>query len=110
MNINGHILNPVFFTDNHRRRIISRWLLDEYAYCLAPGGKLYCITDVADLFEWMTSHCENHPLFKRIDNESDEVKNDPCIACMYATDESKKVSRINGSKFHAVFVRISEKN
>ena len=45
--------DPHFKGANHRRRIIQTSLLAEYAYCLAPGGLLYTITDVEELGEWM---------------------------------------------------------
>jgi tRNA (guanine-N7-)-methyltransferase len=36
--------DPHFKTANHRRRIIQRSLLTEYAYTLAVGGIMYTIT------------------------------------------------------------------
>lgn len=33
---------------NHRRRIITPQLLAEYAFLLAPGGRLYTATDVPE--------------------------------------------------------------
>jgi len=45
--------DPHFKTVNHRRRIIQKSLQAEYAYCLAPGGMLYTITDVEELGAWM---------------------------------------------------------
>ena len=36
--------DPHFKTKNHRRRIVSDILLTEYAYVLAPGGRLYTVT------------------------------------------------------------------
>lgn len=38
--------DPHFKLQNHRRRIIQRALLAEYAYVLGIGGLLYTITDV----------------------------------------------------------------
>lgn len=49
--------DPHFKTKNHRRRIVSDILLSEYAYVLAPGGRLYTVTGeytpsgVAELYE-----------------------------------------------------------
>jgi hypothetical protein len=45
--------DPHFKAANHRRRIIQRELLTEYAHLMAPGGWLYTITDVPDLGAWM---------------------------------------------------------
>jgi hypothetical protein len=46
------VQDPHFKAANHRRRIIQRTLLTEYAYLLRPGGLLYTITDVEDLGNW----------------------------------------------------------
>ena len=46
--------DPHFKTANHRRRIIQRSLLTEYAYTLAVGGIMYTITDVEELGTWMS--------------------------------------------------------
>ena len=45
--------DPHFKAGTHRRRIISRAQLADYAYLLAPGGILYTITDVPELGQWM---------------------------------------------------------
>ena len=45
--------DPHFKAGTHRRRIISRAQLADYAYLLAPGGILYTITDVPELSQWM---------------------------------------------------------
>ena len=45
-----------------RWRIINPSLLAEYAYVLGVGGKVYIVTDVEDLFEWMTRYMMNRPL------------------------------------------------
>ena len=45
--------DPHFKAGTHRRRIISRAQLADYAYLLAPGGVLYTITDVPELGQWM---------------------------------------------------------
>eukprot|EP00008_Paramoeba_atlantica_P013556 CAMPEP_0201493348 /NCGR_PEP_ID=MMETSP0151_2-20130828/37523_1 /ASSEMBLY_ACC=CAM_ASM_000257 /TAXON_ID=200890 /ORGANISM="Paramoeba atlantica, Strain 621/1 / CCAP 1560/9" /LENGTH=216 /DNA_ID=CAMNT_0047880683 /DNA_START=42 /DNA_END=689 /DNA_ORIENTATION=- len=44
--------DPHFKKKNHRRRIINTLLLAEYAFILRPGGLLYTVTDVKDLYEW----------------------------------------------------------
>ncbi len=49
--------DPHFKASNHRRRIIQRTLLAEYAYLLRPGGLLYTITDVEDLGNWQVRLC-----------------------------------------------------
>ncbi|GAA35142.2 tRNA (guanine-N7-)-methyltransferase [Clonorchis sinensis] len=55
--------DPHFKRMKHKWRIISPTLLDVYAYVLAPGGSLYCTTDVPELANWMTTCLSNHPLF-----------------------------------------------
>ena len=32
--------------------LVSDILLSEYAYVLAPGGRLYTVTDVEELHQW----------------------------------------------------------
>lgn len=82
--------DPHFKVKNFRRRIITcvrrrarcpclsptpprtharPALLDEYAFVLRPGGRLYTITDVEQLHAWMRDHCAAHPLFRRVPEE-----------------------------------------
>ncbi len=94
--------DPHFKKVNYRRRIINTNLLSDYAYCLKEGGLVYEVTDVKDLHEWNVSKLEQHPLFEKLTEE--EMAQDPCIAYMRGdTDESKKVQRIEGDIWHAVF-------
>jgi tRNA (guanine-N7-)-methyltransferase len=113
--------DPQFKPSHHRRRIVNTQLLAEYAYALdasepgsggsgrglAGGARLYTITDVEDLHNWMTAHAEAHPCFARISD--DELADDPCVAVMReATEEGKKVARLGGSKWVAVFRRLTD--
>ena len=99
--------DPHFKAKKHRRRIISHGLLAEYAYLLRPGGRLYTITDVPELHEWMTSHCRAHACFREV--PADKLDHDPAVACMReSTEEGKKVARGGGSKYYAVFVRVED--
>lgn len=99
--------DPHFKKANHRRRVINRQLLDYYAYTLKPGSKLYTITDVADLHSWMVRHLEAHPLFERIPDE--QLADDPCMAAIHnSTEEGKKVERLSGSKYPAVYRRLPD--
>jgi tRNA (guanine-N7-)-methyltransferase len=98
--------DPHFKEKNHRRRVISMQLLDEYAYVMEVGGIIYTITDVEELGEWMRSCLEKHPLFEAVPEE--EIKADPVIKLLStATEESQKVARNGGQTFHAIFRRIS---
>jgi tRNA (guanine-N7-)-methyltransferase len=99
--------DPHFKRKNHPRRIVSERLLSEYAFFLAPGAKLYTITDVKELHEWHVNKCDSHPLFERIPDDSDEMRQDPCVHAMKTeTEEGKKVERNGGSKYYAVYRRI----
>jgi tRNA (guanine-N7-)-methyltransferase len=104
--------DPHFKTKNHRRRIVNDALLDEYAYLIRPGGKLYCITDVHDLHLWHVAKCDAHPLFVPVSEEL--VKADPAVPAMQQeTEESIKVEREGGhnkkkEKYYAVYERIDE--
>ena len=100
--------DPHFKKAKHKWRIINDTLLAEYAYVLKVNeGRLYTVTDVKDLFDWMTKHLENHPLFERLSEE--ELKQDPVVAKLYeSTEEGQKVSRAEGQKWCAVFRRIPD--
>nr|GLL39399.1 tRNA (guanine-N(7)-)-methyltransferase [Ipomoea trifida] len=98
--------DPHFKEKNHRRRVISPHLLDEYAYALAVGGIIYTITDVDELGEWMKSCLEDHPLFEALSNE--ELEADPAVKLLTtATEEGQKVARNDGQTFQAVYRRIA---
>lgn len=98
--------DPHFKEKNHRRRVISPFLLDEYAYALQVGGIIYTITDVEELGEWMKSCLENHPMFEALTEE--ELKADPVVKLLSsATEEGQKVARNGGQTFQAVFRRIA---
>lgn len=103
--------DPHFKKRKHKARIITNTLLSEYAYSLRPGGIIYTITDVKDLYEWHVEHLDQHPLFERIPNDSEEFINDPCIKCIHdSTEEGKKVARNNGDKYMAIYRRILDPN
>ncbi len=61
-----YILNPDPWpkSRHHKRRIVSRKNLDEFARILKPDGRLVLATDVDDLAEWMATECVNHPSFE----------------------------------------------
>merc|ERR1712226_765655 len=48
--------DPHFKKAKHKWRIINETLLAEYAYVLAVGGRVYAVTDVRELHEWMSGH------------------------------------------------------
>ncbi|KAN0025586.1 hypothetical protein ACTFIU_002025 [Dictyostelium citrinum] len=99
--------DPHFKKATHKRRIISPTLLSEYAYILAPGALVYFISDVEELYLWMFEHFKNHPLFEQV--ERDIAENDSCIPLIVnSTEEGRKVNRIDGKKWFAVFRRITD--
>ena len=101
--------DPHFKNSNHRRRVINDTHLAIYAYILKIGGLLYTITDVYDYHLWMCKYLDKHPLFKRIPLE--ELKDDICMHHIAnSTAEGQKVSRLNGNKYPAVYVRIKDQN
>ncbi|KAG9448689.1 hypothetical protein H6P81_008654 [Aristolochia fimbriata] len=98
--------DPHFKEKNHRRRVISMHLLDEYAYTLQVGGTIYTITDVEELGIWMKSCLEEHPLFEAVPREELEV--DPVVKLLTsATEEGQKVARNGGQTYQAVYRRIA---
>lgn len=97
--------DPHFKQRKHKARIITNTLLSEYAYVLKEGGIIYTITDVEDLHNWMVKHLSEHPLFEKLSKEWEST--DKCVEIMTnATEEGKKVSRKQGSKFIACFRRL----
>ncbi|CAI0438792.1 unnamed protein product [Linum tenue] len=98
--------DPHFKEKNHRRRVISPHLLDEYAYVLQVGGIVYTITDVEELGEWMKACLEQHPMFESLTHE--ELEADPVVKLLStATEEGQKVARNGGQTFQAVYRRIA---
>ncbi|MFH4980179.1 hypothetical protein AB6A40_006888 [Gnathostoma spinigerum] len=99
--------DPHFKKAKHKWRIITPTLLDEYAFVLQPGGRIYTITDVEDLHNWMKKHLNDHPLFEELD--ANELEADPVVKLIYeSTEEGQKVSRNDGSKWAAVFRRLPD--
>jgi len=94
--------DPHFKKKKHKSRIISSQLLDEYAYLLKEGGRIYTITDVEELHEWMVKHLDSHPLFHRVDAK--DLKCDIVMeAIIGKTEEGIKVDRKQGKKYPAVY-------
>lgn len=97
--------DPHFKKSNKRRRIVSDPLMSVYAYCLKPGGILYFITDVKDLFDWMEECSDKaNTLFEKIPQE--ELEKDPVIPCMLnGTEEGMKVERNAQPAYYAAYRR-----
>lgn len=101
--------DPHFKSRKHKARIISPTLLAEYAYVLKPGGIVYIITDVKELYDWMHQHLGQHPLFERLIEGEGKLKDDVCVKAVYeATEEGKKVERNGGGKWFAAFQRLPD--
>lgn len=101
--------DPHFKKAKSKARIISSTLLAEYAFVLRPGGRLYTITDVHDLHRWMVKHLNAFPLFERIPDDDERLKDDVCVDAVWnATEEGKKVVRNRGDKWFAAYERIKD--
>ena len=102
--------DPHFKQRKHKARIISPTLLAEYAYILRPGGIIYTITDVKDLYDWMVKHLTEFPLFQRIEEEElvRDGKGKVVEAVKTATEEGRKVERNKGDKWFAAFQRLEK--
>ena len=97
--------DPHFKRIKHKWRIVSTTLLAEYAFVIRPNGRLYTITDVLDVHNWIVSQVATHPLFRRITPE--EMADDPIVSLLpESTEEGKKVARNNQPCYPAVFERI----
>ena len=58
------------------------------------------------MFKWHLEKCESHPCFKRLADEY-VLSTDPAVkAMLYSTEESKKIDRLGGRKYYAVYVRL----
>ena len=100
--------DPHFKEANKRRRILNDSLMPIYGYCLKPGGVLYFITDVKDLFDWMEGCCHRaHNIFERI--PTDQLHSDPVIPAMVSgTEEGMKVQRNGQPVYYAAYRRLPE--
>jgi len=107
--------DPHFKKAKHKWRIVNETLLAEYAYVLKVGGRVYCVTDVQDLFNWMTKHLDSHPLFRKL--EANEQEDDIVVPKLWnSTEEGQKVSRNmntganhgDGAKWCAVYERVED--
>ena len=99
--------DPHFKKSNERRRILGPALLSTYAYVLKPGGRLYTITDVKALYDWIYTSLTNHPLFQEICVNTPSLQDDPCVHLMYTTtEEGKKAKKLGKEVFSCVFRRI----
>jgi len=95
--------DPHFKKAKHKWRIVNETLLAEYAYVLSVGGRLYAVTDVEDLYLWMDKHLNEHPLFRRVEEE-DSLKE----VLFDSTEEGQKVTRNGGQKWCIVYERIKD--
>lgn len=102
--------DPHFKQRKHKARIVSAQLSAEYAFVVRPGGKVYTITDVEELHQWMVKHFvgseagDARELWETVGDGENE--DDLCVRVMREeTEEGKKVTRNNGKKFVAVFRR-----
>ena len=97
--------DPHFKKEKRKWRIISPTLLSEYAYLMKPNGRLYTVTDVPELFNWMQQCLNEHPLFQELSDE--DIEKDPVVPLvMESTEEGKKVARNKGVKLLLVYVRL----
>lgn len=99
--------DPCFKNSQRRRRIISCWLLAEYAFVLREGGFLYTVTDVEDLHRWHERQIDPHPLFRRVSDE--ELQSDPFFpVARHASEDAQKIVKSKSlTSFYAVYQRIS---
>lgn len=102
--------DPHFKARKHKARIVSAQLNAEYAFVVRPGGKVYTITDVEELHQWIVKHFEGveggpgRELWERVSQE--QLEGDQCVQVMSEeTEEGKKVSRNGGRKYIGVWRR-----
>jgi len=85
--------DPHFKKKKHRQRLVSLRFLSEAAYCLQPGGMIYIVTDVEELFEWMNLKFSRHPLFSAMDKDQVEQQDILISYLLNRTDEAQRVQR-----------------
>ncbi|KAI3389682.1 hypothetical protein SNEBB_008940 [Seison nebaliae] len=95
--------DPHFKKEKHKWRIISEKSLNEFSFILKNGGRIYIVTDVKDLYEWMTKHFNDHPSFSVIDDLKDDKLSKYLLN---VTEEGKKVERNSGEHFMAAYEKI----
>lgn len=97
--------DPHFKKQKQKWRIISQQLLGEYAYFLRPDGRVYFVTDVKILYDWMYDHFKRFPLFEEC--SQDELDQDIIVPHLFdSSEEGKKVTRNKGEKYFSVFKRV----
>ena len=99
--------DPHFKKNNHKKRIINQYLLNEYSYLLKKGGKLYIITDVEELFIWERSMLNQNSCFKELSKE--DIEKDIFTGFMKNTNEARKVIKNNGKMFYSIYERVEPK-
>mmetsp|Transcript_1894 Transcript_1894/g.2570 ORF Transcript_1894/g.2570 Transcript_1894/m.2570 type:complete len:258 (+) Transcript_1894:82-855(+) len=97
--------DPHFKQHNVRRRILSDSLIPEYAYVLRPNGRLYTVTDVEELHEWMVERLSHFPdLFRRLGEE--HCTADPLLTTLvHSSEDAKRSQRRGAVKHFAVYER-----
>lgn len=103
--------DPNFKKKTWKRRIINDEYLKMYARALKIGGRLYTVTDVLDLHNWMYGFLSKSAQFKEVAGTREEIeKNDKCVRLIKTTtEEGSKVTRLGrfGHAMHwAVFERV----
>lgn len=96
--------DPHFKKANHSKRIINKYLLNEYSYMLKVHGRLYIITDVKDLYDWEQCVLRQNACFKELSRE--EIEKDPFTEYMKNTNEAKKVIKIQGAMYYSIYERV----
>lgn len=118
--------DPHFKARKHKARIVSPTLVAEYAYVMRPGGRVYVITDVRDLYDWIRACFDGTAATENDDGDEknsedeaadarrdlweevpeDEREGDVCMrAVREETEEGRKVQRNGGDKFVACWRR-----
>ncbi|KAL0228488.1 hypothetical protein RCL1_004631 [Eukaryota sp. TZLM3-RCL] len=98
-------VDPNLKQSHERRRILSYYLLNEYAFVLKTGGLLYFACDLKEVFEYGTSQLDLHPLFERISEEelaSDEVFN----LLNEVTADADRAKRKDSGSFKCCYRRV----
>ncbi|GJQ15986.1 hypothetical protein GpartN1_g7823.t1 [Galdieria partita] len=85
--------DPHFKKKKHRQRLVSLRFLSEAAYCLQPGGMIYIVTDVEELFHWMNHQFAQHPLFLKKEQHVVMQQDVLLPYLLNHTDEAQRMKR-----------------
>ena len=98
--------DPHFKRAHQRRRVMGQNLVAEYAYVMARGGRLYTVSDVAELEQWMCAQLNAASmLFRRLTEEETAVDGLLEMA-VHVSEDAVRSQRKGAEKHYAIYERL----